>query len=300
MARSSGFGKIIVLGAGAIGSYYGAMLSRRFSVLLVGREPHVAAVREHGLLVSGAVEGTFRLEAATTLEPLLEDSLLIVTVKACDLKAAVEANRDIIRDDTTILLLQNGLGNEAVATSALGPGVQVVRGLANTGVEYALGRISVKHTGETILPMSRVGEWIRDAFASCGLETRLTDRMDYEVWRKLTMNCVINPLSAILKVPDGDVAAEPLRALREGIAEECIAVAAAEGVTLEPTLPAEITGAAASYTNLSSMCQDILRGRRTEIGFLNGRVVELGRLHGVATPFNETVTGLIRFMEGKK
>lgn len=114
------------------------------------------------------------------------------------------------------------------------------------------------------------------------------------------MNCVINPLSAILRVPDKDVAADSLRAVREGIAKECIAVAAAEGVTLELTLPTEIAKATAAYGNLSSMCQDILRERKTEIGFLNGRVVELGRLHGVATPFNEAMTGLIMFMEEKK
>jgi len=295
MARSEDFGNIIVLGAGAIGSYYGALLSRRFSVLLVGREAHVAAIRKRGLLVSGAVEGTFHVEAATELATFPESSLFIITVKAYDLKEAVKATQSIIRDDTTILVLQNGLGNEVIVKSILSPSVQVVRGLTSAGVDYAPGRTSVKLAGETVLPRSPAGERIRDAFVSCGLETRLTDRIDNEVWRKLTMNYVINPLSAILRVPDRDVAADPLRALRKGIA-----VAAAEGVTLEPTLPAEITKAAVGYTNLSSMCQDILRGRKTEIGFLNGRVVELGRLHRVATPFNEAITGLIRFMEGEK
>jgi 2-dehydropantoate 2-reductase len=293
MAKNSVFRKILVLGAGAI-------LSKHFRVLLVGKEPHVAAVREHGLLVSGAVEGTFYMEAVTALDPLPEDSLLIVTVKACDLESALKENREKIRDDTTVLVLQNGLGNEAIAESILGHRVQVVRGLASTGAEITPGTVAVRHAGETVLPRSEAGKRIRDAFTSCCLETRLTDRMDYEVWRKLTMNCVINPLSAILRAPDRDVAAEPLKALREGIAAECIAVAAAEGVTLEPTLPEEITRAATGYENPSSMCQDIMRGRKTEIGFLNGRVVELGRLHGVATPFNEAVTGLIRFMEEEK
>ena len=300
MARSKDFGKVIVLGAGAIGSYYGTLPSRRFRVLLVGRESHVAAIRERGLIISGAVEDTFNVEAATGLATVPEDSLLIFTVKACDLEAAVEATRGMIRADTIVLVLQNGLGNEAVVRSALSPGVQVVRGLTSAGVDYASGRIGVKLAGETVLPRSPASEKIRDAFVSCGLETRLTDRFDYEVWRKLAMNCVINPLSAILRVPDKDVAADSLRVVREGIAKECIAVAATEGVTLELTLPTEIAKATAAYGNLSSMCQDILRERKTEIGFLNGRVVELGRLHGVATPFNEAMTGLIMFMEEKK
>jgi 2-dehydropantoate 2-reductase len=299
MAKNSSFRKIVVLGAGAIGSYYGAMLSRRFTVLLVGREPHVAAVRDHGLLVSGAVERTFHVEAATVLAPLPEDTLLIITVKACDLESVVEKNQERIRDDTTVLLLQNGLGNEELAESILGNRVQVIRGLVSTGAEISPGNVAVRHIGETVLPRSVTGVRISDAFASCGLEMRLTDRMDYEVWRKLTLNCVINPLSAILRVPDREVAATSLKALREGIVEECIEVAAAEGVTLEPTLQKEITRSVSGYENYSSMCQDIMKKRKTEIGFINGRVVELGRIHGVATPFNEAMTGLIRFMEDK-
>ena len=82
--------------------------------------------------------------------------------------------------------------------------------------------------------------------------------------------------------------------------DECIRVAEREGATLEGDLEGEISRAAASYSNLSSMCQDIMKGRRTEISFLNGKVSELGRRHGVSTPVNDVLTSLIRFMEGKE
>jgi 2-dehydropantoate 2-reductase len=124
--------------------------------------------------------------------------------------------------------------------------------------------------------------------------------MDIEVWRKLTMNCVINPLTALFRVPNTEIAVEGLREIRRSIVDECIRVAEREGVILEGDLEGEISRAAASYSNISSMCQDIMRGRRTEIGFLNGKVSELGRRHGVATPVNDVLTSLIRFMEGKE
>jgi 2-dehydropantoate 2-reductase len=162
------------------------------------------------------------------------------------------------------------------------------------------GRIEVKLVRETVLPKIATGEKIGRLFDLCGLGVRLSERMDIEVWRKLTMNCVINPLTALFRVPNTEIAVEGLREVRRGIVDECIRVAEREGVILEGDLEGEISRAAASYSNISSMCQDIMRGRMTEIGFLNGKVSELGRRHGVATPVNDVLTSLIRFMEGKE
>ncbi len=300
-AETSGFTKVIVLGAGAIGSYYGSMLSRESDVLLVGRGEHVDAVNSRGLEVTGTVEGTFDLDASTELSSILEGSLIILTTKAYDIEEAVNEFRGLLKPDTTILVLQNGLGNEDLVQSLVGPEVDVVRGLASTGVEFlSPGRIEVKLVRETVLPKTATGEKIGRLFDLCGLEARLSERMDVEIWRKLTMNCVINPLTAVFRVPNTEIAVEGLREVRKGIVDECIRVAQKEGVRLEGDLEKEITMAAASYSNLSSMCQDIKKGRRTEIGFLNGKVCELGRRHGVATPVNDVLTSLIRFMEGKE
>jgi 2-dehydropantoate 2-reductase len=300
-AETSGFTKVIVLGAGAIGSYYGSMLSRKTDVLIVGRRGHVDAVNSRGLEVTGAVEGTFDLDASTELGSIPEGSLIILTTKAYDIEEAVNEFRELLRTDTAILVLQNGLGNEDLVQSLVGPGVDVVRGLASTGVEFlSPGRIEVKLVGEAVLPKTATGEKIGRLFASCGLGVRLSERMDIEIWRKLTMNCVINPLTALFRVPNTEIAVEGLREIRRGIVDECVRVAEKEGVRLEGDLEREVSRAAASYSNISSMCQDIMKGRRTEIGFLNGKVSELGRRHGVATPVNDVLTSLIRFMEGKE
>ena len=296
-----GFTRVIIVGAGAIGSYYGSMLSRKADVLLVARRGHVEAVSSHGLEVTGAVEGTFDLGATTELKGIPEGSLVILTTKAYDIEEAVNGFKELLRPDTTLLALQNGLGNEELVHSLVGPDVEVVRGLASTGVEFlSPGRIEVKLVRETVLPKTATGERIGRLFEMCGLDVRLSSRMDVEIWRKLTMNCVINPLTALFRVPNTEIAVEGLREVRRGIVDECVRVAEKEGVRLEGDLEEEIAKAAASYSNISSMCQDIMRGRRTEIGFLNGKVCELGRRHGVATPVNDVITSRIRFMEGKE
>lgn len=299
--ESTGFSNVIVLGAGAIGSYYGSLLSRAADVLLVGRERHVDAIKAGGLEVSGAIREVFDVKASTSLKSIPRSSLLLVTTKAYDLAEAIKGVRRLLAPDTTVLVLQNGLGNEAIAGDLIGQRAVVVRGLASSGVEFLKpGKIEVKLAGETVLPRTPTGVRIKHLFDSCGLETRLTDMMDYEIWRKLALNCVINPLTALFRVPNKEIAADSLERVRHGIVDECVMVAREEGVALNPALADEVTEAAASYSNLSSMCQDVIRRRRTEIDFLNGKIAELGRKHGIPTPVNDVLSALIRFMEGKK
>jgi 2-dehydropantoate 2-reductase len=295
------FGNVLILGAGAIGSFYGSQLSRGAEVILVGKEAHVEAINRQGLIVSGEVEGTYRLRAITELIDIGEDALLILTTKAHDTEGAIMGIKDLLRQDTTILVLQNGLGNEEMVRSIIAEEVEVLRGLSSNGVEFTEpGMINVTLVRETVLPGTPTGKRVSRLFEDCGLRVRLAEDMEREVWRKLVMNCIINPLTAVFKVRNKEIVADSLRYVRERVAEECLEVAGAEGVSLEPSLVEEVTKAAASYSNLSSMCQDILKGRRTEIDFLNGRIVELGRRHGVPTPVNTTLTSLIKFMEGRK
>lgn len=300
-SEGKGFKEVVVLGAGAIGSFYGALLSRVADILLVGDKSHVETVRTNGLAVSGLVEGRFMLEATAEPSEFPDGSLVLLTTKAYDLYAAVISARGLLKPGNVILILQNGLGNEELVRGLVDPRTEVVRGLVSSGVEFLYpGRIEVKLLGETVLPNTITCERIKWLFESCGLETRLAERMDLEIWRKLVLNCVVNPLTAIFRVPNREIASDSLEDIRRCIVEECIRVAAKEGVTLEPSLADEVTEAAASYKNISSMCQDLIKGKRTEIDFLNGRISELGKMHGVQTPVNDVLTSLIRYMEGRK
>jgi 2-dehydropantoate 2-reductase len=300
-AEGPDYTKIIVLGTGAIGSFYGSALSRKTDVLLVGRQAHVDAINAHGLKVSGAVEGTVHMEASTELDEIPCGALIVLTTKAYDIEGAIGGINGLLKPGVKILVLQNGLGNEELVRSLVGEDVEVVRGLVSTGVEFLEpGKIGVKLVGETFIPNTETGRRIGRFLDSCGLEVRLSDRMAVETWRKLIMNCVINPLTALLRVPNNEIAAETLRGVRVGIVDECVSVAERDGVALDGDLEAEITRAAASYSNISSMLQDVTRGSRTEIEFLNGRISELGREHGIPTPYNDVLTALIKFIEGKE
>lgn len=293
--------RVIVLGAGAIGSYYGALLSKRNDVLLVGRSSHVEAINSRGLVLSGEVEGVFKVKAAAEVDEVPAGSLVLLTTKAYDSEEAVRSIKDHMGRNSVILVLQNGLGNEEVVKNLVGKEVEVVRGLTTSGVEFTEpGRITVKLAGETTLERGRTGERIAELFNSCGLKTRLSDNMAHELWSKLTMNCVINPLSAILRVPDKEIAADSLRIIRRRIVEECVSVGRAEGVELDMGILEKLEGVIPTYENYSSMCQDLMKGKPTEIDFLNGKVVELGRRHRIPTPVNETITSLIKFLEVKR
>jgi 2-dehydropantoate 2-reductase len=270
-------------------------------ILLVGRQGHVDAIKSHGLEVTGAIRKTFNLDASTEIGGNTEDSLIILTTKAYDLEEAVDEFRENLKPDTIILVLQNGLGNENLVKSLVGSKVEVVRGLTSTGVEFlSPGRIEIMRIGETVLPNTAAGLKIGRFFNQCGLKVRFSERMEIEIWRKLVMNCVINPLSALFRVPNMEIAIDSLKEVRKRIVNECIKVAECEGVPLKGDLEGEVSQAAALYSNVSSMCQDIKKGRRTEIHFLNGKISELGQRHGVATPVNDILTSLIGFMEGKE
>jgi len=290
--------KIIILGAGAIGSLLGAMLSQNNNIILVGRKTHVEAINRQGLKVSGALTGIFPVKAVSELENVPPKSLIIITTKACGLEETILSTRDMYHTDTSILIIQNGYGNEDIVKSLTD--AETIRGLVSTGVEYIEpGCIDVKYMGEIVLPDTQPCGIIKEIFNASGISVRVSENMELDIWRKVIMNCVINPLTTILGVPNNEIAVNSLKQLRDGIVGECVQVAAKKDVFIDPQIADEITEAAVKYSNRSSMYQDILKGNKTEIDFLNGMISEMGREHDIPTPINDTITALIRFMEEK-
>lgn len=288
--------KVFVLGAGAIGSLYGALLSKGKDVTLVGNKAHVEAIRGRGLQLIGEINQTFNVNADTKIREIPPHTLILLTTKAQDSAKAVNQIRRSLKRDTIILVLQNGLGNEEKVKELVNNKVQVLRGLTTMAAEFLEpGKIRV-WKGETVIGDSETASEIASLFNSCGLETRVSKKMEGEVWKKLVLNCIVNPLTAIFHVRNNKIVSENLRWIRREVARECIEVAKAEGVNLEIETE-ELDRKILSYTNLSSMCQDILKKKRTEIDFLNGKIVELGRKHGIQTPVNQTLTCLVKFLE---
>ena len=294
------FQKIFVLGAGAIGSFYGALLSRKNDVTLIGRRSHVEAINAKGLEISGDVQERFFVKAETKIKRIHPHSLILLTTKAHDSAKALTDTKSLLKDNTVILILQNGLGNKELVEGIVGDKIEVLRGLVIVGAEFSEPGKIIFWNGETILEQTETSVKIAELFNESGLKTRVSNEFEREVWNKLVVNCVVNPLTAILRVRDNEIVTEALKEVRHGIIDECVRVGRAEGMVFEPDLKGLIDKSILRYINFSSMCQDLMRGKRTEIDFLNGKIVELGRRHHVPTPINETLVSLIKSLEAKQ
>lgn len=289
---------IVILGAGAIGSVYGARLSTLYDVVLVGRAGHVDAINRDGLRITGLEECVYRVRAATSLDHLLPHALIVLTTKVSDAAAACEGIKHLLRPDSTILCVQNGLYSEDAAKAVVGGRCPVLRAITNYGaIHRTPGVAELKARAPTRIEQGTRSAAIAEAFTACGLDAQVTTLIKNEMWQKVVVNCVINPINAITRTEVGAIADDRLRPLKQLIVEECRAVAARDGVDLTPALVDDIDRVYGASKNLSSMQQDLLKGRRTEIDFLNGAVVALGARYGIACPVNQALTLIIKAME---
>lgn len=293
------FNKILVLGAGAIGSIYGAFLSKRNDVTLIGNKAHVDAMKTEGLSISGDLNNTFHVKAETEIREIQKKTLIILTTKAYDITKAIEKLKNLFQRDTVILILQNGLGNEEIVKCVAGDKTKISRAITTMAAEFFYpGKIRF-WKGETIIEYSEVAERIAGIFNNSKLKTRLANDFRRELWKKLIVNCVVNPLSTLFQVRNCEIVVDSLKTVRYNIVKECCRVGRADGIIFSEDLCKEIDERISKYTNFSSMNQDIMKNKSTEIDFLNGKVVELGRKYHIPTPVNETLVYVIKFLEEK-
>ena len=286
------------MGAGAIGSSCGVRLHKKNDVTLIGDKRHVDAINENGLSVKGEVEGLFHIKADTQIRELPPNSLVVLTTKVHDSSKAVEGIVKLLRKDTTILILQNGIGNEELVKEVVGDRCNIERGVLHFGAEFLKpGEVTIMK-GWVVLGNAENGREIAKLFNESRLETRLVDDLRKDIWKKLIINCVINPLTAILEVRDYEIVVPSLDKLRHGVVDECLQVSKAEEVQFERGLAEAIDKEISGLKNYSSMHQDLMKGRKTEIDFLNNKIVEMGRKHNIPTPMNECLVSMIKYLEG--
>jgi 2-dehydropantoate 2-reductase len=298
---SCGAMEIIVLGAGAIGSLYAARLAAGNNVTLVGRPAHVAAINSHGLRIEGRESGRVRVRAATAIETIDPDTLIVLTTKVPDSAAALAPVATLVRDDTTILCLQNGLGSERVARTALGDRGVVLRGISQFGAIFKEpGLIQFMAPGYTLIEDHERSSRIAGVFTQAGLDGRVSQNIATDVWHKLVINCVVNPITTILGCDVGGIVNLQLDPLKQLVIDECLAVAATQGVTLESGLLTEIDDRFRPSHNINSTLQDLRRGRPTEIDYLNNAVAALGARQNVPCPVNSALAAIIKAMEARQ
>lgn len=302
--------RIAIVGAGAVGSHYGALLARAGEpVTLIGRGVHLQAIAAHGLRWQhdGLCES---VPIATSTDPaaVRDADLLLVCVKSPDTAAAARAIAPHVAADALVLSLQNGVDN--AATLARHVAAPVAAAVVYAAVECPAPGEVVLHGGGQLVaglplpgaPPAHVAALQRAArrLALAGVPLRLSADVRHELWLKLLLNCVYNAVSALAQAPYQLLAGQPaVRELQQAIAAEVIAVARAEGLELPAAEAAAAIDRIARTmpTQRSSTAQDLARGRPTEIDHLNGYVAQRGDALGVPTPLNRALHTLVKLAE---
>ncbi len=304
--------RVAVLGAGAVGCYYGGMLARAgVAVTLIGRATHVEAIRRDGLVIEWSDRReTIRVGASTDVATVRDAQVVLVCVKSPDTDAAARSLAPHLAADAVVASLQNGVDNAERLRAVLPQ--PVFAAVVYVGA-YMDGPGIVRHTGrgDLVLGTSRADAArpeiarrlaaVAALFEAAGIACPLSDDIDAALWTKLVINCAFNAVSALGRARYGRMARDAgTRTLMEGTVRESVAVARAAGVALdERKLIDAVWGVAdALAQQYSSTAQDILRGKRTEIDALNGLVAARGAALGVDTPINRTLHALVRLREG--
>ena len=305
---------IAVVGAGAIGCYFGGMLARAgANVTLIGRHQHVDAIKRDGLLLqSREFSGYIPVAATEHMAAVGGAGLVLFCVKSADTDDAAWAMAPQLAADAAVLSLQNGVNNvERIRRHVKAP---VIAGLVYAAAEMS-GPGAVRHTGGGSLVIGRLDALPGDRetdprllseiaalFTGAGIAVKISAEIATELWSKLVMNCAYNAISALSRAPYGRMVALPeIREVMRQTVDEVVQVARAKGIRL----PGDMVDAAfrladAMPATLSSTAQDILKGKRTEIDHLNGYVARQGELLGIPTPVNQTLNALMKLLEQTK
>jgi 2-dehydropantoate 2-reductase len=300
---------ILMVGAGSVGGFFGAHLAKNnphVSFLL--RPKTLAAVKQDGLTIRSA-SGTFTVHPPAASDPreLPKPDLIILSVKAYDLDEVMAQLDPVLTDQTVILTLQNGVDTEDRLIARLkrdcvvGGVAFIYSKIAAPGVidHYKKGAVAI---GELMGHKSPRVLAIAEIFKQAGIPCQLTDDVRKSKWEKMCWNCVFNPLTVIVddKVAKTLEHPEMLRVIHQ-LVEEVAAVAAAVKVPLSPDMAEKVVRWTQEIRDIhTSMYDDWKAGRPTEIDYLNGYIVRLGRELGVPTPVNEALTALIKTITEKE
>jgi len=300
--------KIVVVGAGAMGSLFAAFLtkSKEELWLLDKNKDNAAKINSSGIALEG-VSGSWRVKVKATanIEDIGRADLALLCVKAFNTKSAVEQIKPILGQNTKILTLQNGVGNVEIISEIAGED-KVIAGVTSQGATLiAAGKIRHAGRGETIIgaidgkiPVELRA--IREVLNKAGLETKMSRDIKSLIWSKLIINAGINALTAITRLPNGKLTEyEGAKRILRGAVTEAARIAKRKGVKLifdDPLAKVEAVCESTS-DNLSSMLQDVLRKKRTEIDFINGVIVRLGQEMGISVPANKLLLDLIKTIE---
>ena len=306
MTTTTNWPKVAVVGAGAVGGYFGGMLARAgVPVVLIGRPAFIDAVNRSGLFLDSIqFQDTVHPRASAELSAAADAQVVLFCVKSTDTASTAKQLASVLSPKAVVVSLQNGVNNteEIRAASGIDALAAVVYVAASVPVA---GRVRHLGRGDLVLGAQDArSAAIANLFNSAGVPCRLSDNIEGELWTKLIWNCALNAVSGLGNVTYGEIiASDDAKQVVEAVVYETLAVAHAKGIH-PPGLEDPRAALAGSFKiaeqmsgTRSSTAQDMARRKRTEIDALNGYVAWLGAKLGVSTPVNHTLFTLVKLQE---
>lgn len=300
--------KIVIVGPGAMGCLFACLLSKsKEEVWILDKHKERAGkINEQGIALEG-ISGNWqaKVKATAEAEEITGADLIIICVKSYDTKEAAIRCKPCVGDNTKVLTLQNGLGNIEIIGEVIGAD-KVIGGVTNEGATL-LNTAQVKHAGKGETVIGRIDGKIpvemcsiREIFNRSGFETRISRDIKGLLWSKLIINVGINALTAITRLNNGRlVEFEGTRKILREAVTEAVRIAKRKRVKLiydDPLAKVEAV-CEATAINVSSMLQDVLRKKRTEIDFINGVIVRQAQELGIPSPVNSLLVDLVKTIE---
>jgi 2-dehydropantoate 2-reductase len=295
--------QVAVIGAGAVGCYYGGLLLKAgHDVTFIGRRVHADAINARGLLLdTRTFRGHLPAKAATDTAGLAPPDLALVCVKSADTETAGRSLAGRLRPETSVLSLQNGVDNAQRLAAVIGHAVIPV--VVYVGSEMA-GPGHVRHHGggDLAIGPSPGSAALAQTLQAAGIGVTIADDIDKTLWSKLIINCAYNALSAVAGIAYGPMLqVDGTRQVVTSAVQEATTVARACGVAIADDLIDHILNIPEIMPNqMSSTAQDLARGKPSEIDFLNGHVVRKGAELGIATPTNQALQVMVKLAERGK
>jgi 2-dehydropantoate 2-reductase len=292
--------QVAVIGAGAVGCYYGGLLLRAgHDVTFIGRQTHVDAINARGLLLDTQFfKGYLPAKAATDATALASPDLVLFCVKSADTEEAGRSLAGCLRPVTSVLSLQNGVDNPQRLRSVTGH--PVIPAVVYVGSEMA-GPGHVRHHGggALVIGAAPASEVLAQTLEAAGIQTTIADDIETTQWSKLVTNCAFNALSAVAGISYGPMLdVEGTSEVVASAVQEAVMVARASGVSMPEDILEQILKIPAAMPNqMSSTAQDVARGKPSEIDFLNGYVVRKGAELGIPVPTNHALQVMVKLAE---
>jgi 2-dehydropantoate 2-reductase len=306
MSQRKDWPRIAVVGAGAVGGYFGGMFARAGApIVFIGRRHFANAVNSNGLVLDKS-EGQerIRVSATTEMSAIRDCSLILFSVKANDTAETAKQIAPFLQPDATVVCLQNGVDNADRVRAATN--VVTVPAVVYVAVSVPeFGRVKHLARGDLIIgPLSERTTEVANVFNRAAISCRISENIEGELWVKLLCNCALNAISALGRARYGQIVQSgDAKQLMQDVVDEVLAVARAAGVVL-PGVHDRASGMAAAMeiatqmTNaFSSTAQDLNRGRPTEIDALNGYIARRGAELGVPVPVNHALFTLVKLAE---